>query len=123
MADNITNSNVVTDESAITTMARASKKLATMLASAVDDLTTLEVRTYTSEDLEQSTLLKLRAKTTIKLDGDVDIVIPQRKGEDAPPQVDENLWTIHNQIVDIAQTKRTEFIKTIAEVANILLKK
>ncbi|GEM_PF-2899561 len=136
MTDIVTNTNVhsmevippVNDSTdVVRTINQASKKLAVMLANVVDDLTTLEVRTYTSEDLENSTVSKLRAKTTIKLDGDIDIMIPERKravadneegGSDL--EVDEKLWAIHNKMVDIAQTKRVQFIKTIAEVAYIL---
>lgn len=101
-----------------------SKKLMETLNNVVEDMSTLEVQTYTSKDLERSSLVKLRAKTSIRLDGDVDTIIPERPAEEGAlgTEIDEKVWAIHKEMVDMAQDKRVAFIQAIAEVARALVK-
>jgi hypothetical protein len=107
------------------------KKLADSLAKFADNISTLEVVTYTSDRLEDvtsnvgdSSPLKRftnaspRAWTRISLDGDTVICVPTEAGE-----IDQSLWEIHVTTVQQAQTNRTEMIKAAAEVIASLLPK
>ncbi len=100
----------------------AQKKLSETLKSfmervggAINEAATLKVKTYVSSDIEgvkvnaQGNLegdLRLRAMTTIDLDGDVVAVIPMR-----PEGMDETLWAAHVDMVKQAQANRTELVK------------
>jgi hypothetical protein len=105
------------------TLNEMSQKLANMLRNVVEDLSTLEVKTYTSKDLERSSLVKLRAKTEIRLDGDVSVVIPAAEGAEGQTELDQKVWDIHKEMVEMAQDKRIAFIQAIAQVAGSLAKK
>jgi len=92
------------------------KKLMDTLNQVVDDLTSLEVKTYVSRDMEEVkydaktrdfTNAELRAMTRIQLDGDTLNVVPERSGE-----IDEKLWAIHESMVNQAQSSRAEMLKT-----------
>lgn len=91
-------------------------KLGQTLSDLATDLTTLEVRTYTSSDIAEVASGKreinevgdLRAWTRIALDGDTDVCVPTRKGK-----VDEAVWTVHKAMVEQAQQHRTEMLKTL----------
>jgi len=115
-----------------------SQKLVDILTTAVDDLTSQEVLTYTSEDLKKvsydskthkfSEEARLQAMTRISLDGDLLILIPERKrtaqeGDETRTEIeiDERLWAIHREMVDLAQTSKTAFVKALAETVSILL--
>ncbi|MDM8520383.1 hypothetical protein QUF64_10075 [Anaerolineales bacterium HSG6] len=104
------------------TIQEMSQKLATMLRDVVNDMSKLEIKTYTSKDLERSSLVKLRATTEIHLDGDVSVTIPEAEGADGQTQIDDKVWTIHKEMVEMAQDKRVEFIKALGQVAGSLLK-
>jgi hypothetical protein len=115
-----------------------SRKLVDILTTAIDDLTSQEVLTYTSEDLKKvsydskthkfSQEASLQAMTRISLDGDLLILIPERKraaqeGDETRTEIeiDERLWAIHREMVDLAQTSKTAFVKALAETVSILL--
>ncbi len=110
------------------------RKMAELMSDTVEDLTSLEVSTYTSDDIEKSEYdsktgkfsegARLRAHTRIELDGDMVNLIPERKKSDGEsrPEIDEQLWGIHREMVDLAQTNRTAFIKALAEAAGSLIK-
>lgn len=115
-----------------------SEKLAGMLSAAVDDLTNLEVHTYTSDNLAKvrynsethrfSDEAKLKALTRISLDGDMLNLIPERQPtteeeDDAHTEVeiDERLWAIHQEMVKLAQDNRVKFVNALAELASKLL--
>jgi hypothetical protein len=114
-----------------------SHKLADMLTRTVEDLSSLEIHTYTSDDLSQvhydpttrtfSTAAKLRALTRIALDGDLLNLIPERQSAAADGdsrtkvEIDEQLWTIHKEMVELAQNNRVKFVEALAELATKLL--
>jgi hypothetical protein len=115
-----------------------SRKLADMLHTAADDLTSLEVLTYTGDEMEKVTYdskthrfseaASLRAMTRVSLDGDLLNLVPQRKGKagegeegQVQVEIDDQLWTIHCELVDLAQKHRTEFVKAMSEVVGTLL--
>ncbi len=98
-------------------------QLAEALGKAAKEIATLEVETYTTEDLpavaggsgENATL---RALTRINFDGDIQLYVP----EGASGGVDEALWQIHADMVKEAQANRAEFLQAMAEMATNLLK-
>ena len=95
-------------------------KLGQSLKDAVDDAATLEVATYVSSDLSEANRKKLnetatlRAFTSIKLDGDIDLFVPETDG-----YINKDLLEIHFQMVQQAQTQRTEMLKTAMSLLDI----
>ena len=113
------------------------QRLMDMLTTAVDDLTSLEVQTFTANDLSQVTYenkkfsdeATLRAMTRIALDGDVVSLVPERKRSNADDEagqveveIDQQLWEIHREMVDLAQANKVAFVKALAEIAGTLVK-
>jgi len=115
-----------------------SRKLVDILTTAIDDLTSQEVLTYTSEDLKKVSYdskthklgdeARLQAMTRIALDGDLLILIPERKrtaqeGDETHTEIeiDERLWAIHREMVDLAQANKIAFVKALAETVGTLL--
>jgi hypothetical protein len=101
---------------------RFTDQLATALGKAASDIMTLEVKTYTTDDLDtvaQGTEggVKLSAFTRIAFDGDMEVYVPQEVGG-----VEQQLWEIHAQTVREAQANRAQFLGTMAEMATNLLK-
>lgn len=87
------------------------------LKQAVDDVTSLEVKTYVSDDLSavkynpaarEFAEAQLRAMTRINLDGDTLNVVPESGGE-----FDQALWQVHLSMVEQAQTSRAKMLETI----------
>ena len=109
-------------------LANTLQTLAARLATFVEDVTSLEVATFTSESIENTKYdlstktftggAQQRALTHISLDGDTKICVPIDAGE-----IDESLWAIHNQIVQQALANRTAMIKAAADVLTGLLPK
>ena len=103
-----------------------SVKLATALQKTIDDTTSLEVSTYSSDDMDGVTYsvtsgkfagtAKLRALTRSKLDGGTVICVPEKQGE-----VDDALWKIHTDTVQQAQAHRAELLKVMVSSATSLL--
>jgi hypothetical protein len=101
-------------------------ELARALGRAADDISSLEVTTYTSGDLESvkydyetkklAGQIKLRALTRVAFDGDTQICVPKKGSE-----IDEALWQIHLDMVKEAQTNRTQFLQAMAELATRLI--
>jgi hypothetical protein len=97
-------------------------RVSTILSQTVDDVTSLHVTTYVSDDLEgvawdRNTSrfggdVKKRAVTTMKLDGDTLVVVPRRSSD-----VDEELWKIHDATVAQAQAYRAEMMKAAVSAA------
>lgn len=83
------------------------------------DMVTLEVRTYTSEQIEAEDYkdgkftgdARQRALTRVSLDGDTQIVIPYNAGE-----LDEVVWEIHARAVEQAQANRAAILKAVGEL-------
>jgi len=124
-------------EDAVSSLKDVSKKVIEMLSRAVDDLSSLEVMTYTSDNLEAAVYQPdtktfsggacLRAYTRIEPDGDMVNLIPERtqtvgEGGEALTGVaiDEQLWRIHRVMVSQAQTNRVAFMKALSEAAGTL---
>jgi hypothetical protein len=84
---------------------------------------TLEVLTYTSDDMaavrkeDFEGTATLRAMTRIKPDGDIEVCVPSAEGE-----IDEALLAVHSDAVKRAQVNRTELIKAALEAVGGLLK-
>jgi len=98
-------------------------KLGQKISAVLDDMTTLDVRTYVIEGAKQidapagsSGNAQLRAHTQIKLDGDTIVCIPERDGE-----IDTALLEIHFRVVEQAQAARVELMKTIVHAAASLV--
>lgn len=89
------------------------------LGEAIDASKILEVRTYTSDDLEAvaaapsgepNPARKLRMFTRIGLGGDVEVTIPEREGV-----VDTGLSELHIEMVKQAQAARAELLAAVFE--------
>jgi hypothetical protein len=91
---------------------------------AADNLSSLEVTTFTSTDMEQvkydgrklSGPVKPRVLTRVAFDGDTQLCLPDRNDS-----VDEHLWHIHLEMVKEAQANRTQFLQAMAELATRLI--
>ncbi len=120
-----------------TSLKNVSGKLTDILSATVEDLTSLEVKTYTTDDIEGQKYdpksrkytgkARLRAQTRIALDGDIVHLVPERIIEDDEKkanviEIDDRLWNIHKEMVQMAQANRVNFVKTLAEVVGTLLK-
>ncbi|MCA9696159.1 MAG: hypothetical protein KC431_01455, partial [Myxococcales bacterium] len=97
--------------------AGALEKVTSTLGRVLEDATTLEVRTYVSANpglaaaADRQTLAQdgdLRAFTRIAIDGDMDVIIPQRDGA-----IDRELWELHLQLVKQAQEGRARTLEVI----------
>jgi hypothetical protein len=100
------------------------KSAAQAMAKLADEAATLEVLTYTSDDLTKvqrnniEGTANLRAITRITLGGDVEVCVPQKKDGG----VDEALWKVHSDMVQQAQTNRAALIKTVVDAMSSLVK-
>jgi hypothetical protein len=103
--------------------------LASKLNKFMDDISTLEVRTYTTPADQVPTDLSgdkiktegkavLRAYTTIELDGDTTVLAPT----DAAGEVNAAIWELHQTMVKQALENRATMIKTMGEAAASALK-
>ncbi|MBN1580023.1 MAG: hypothetical protein JXA89_04925 [Anaerolineae bacterium] len=93
-------------------------QLASALGQAASDMMRMEVKTFTTSDLDTLSEPRLRALTYIDFDGDMQVYVPER-GEGG---VNQELWEIHMQAVHEAQANRAQFFQTMAELATNLLK-
>ncbi len=97
------------------------QKLGDYLSAALDDATSLEVRTYVSEDIGTVTYEKgafggsarLRAVTRVNIDGDSLVCVPETSGE-----LDTSVWAVHLDMLRQAQDSRAELLKTIVSAAS-----
>lgn len=97
-------------------------KLMETLKQVMDDITSLEIKTYVSDDVSgakyekgEFTNAQLRAVTRISLDGDVLNVVPESGGE-----LDRALWEVHLAMVQQAQANRAEMLKTAVSLLGSL---
>jgi hypothetical protein len=103
--------------------ARLGQKLGDMLGAVVSDVTVLEVKTYTSDDLQvvaNGTSLpasgaRLRAYTRCELDGDIESCVPVT----STGAIHEPLWALHVELVKQAQTHRAELLKTVLSLFSL----
>ncbi len=107
--------------------------LAAKAESFINDITTLEVRTFTSpsdqftslaagginlEDPIDSSKMQLRAYTKINFDSDTIICLPV----DQNNQVDRSVWDMHQTMVDQALKSRQEMLSSMGEALSSALK-
>jgi hypothetical protein len=107
--------------------------LAQKVASFVEDISVLEVRTYTTPADQAEILLQgavdfteistegkiaLRAYTKVNFDGDTTVVAPT----DAVGEVNRSVWELHEATVQQAMANRNEMIKSIGDAASSALK-
>ncbi len=99
------------------------QRLGSFLAKTLDDVTTLEVDTWVSSDMDnvryqagEYSGASLRASTRVMVDGDTRLCVP--RGEDG--KIDKELWEIHQQAVREAQEARAQLIKTAVEAGKSL---
>jgi hypothetical protein len=92
----------------------------------LNEVSTLEVATYSSEDLSGVGFdtssghlvgaVRRRALTRMRLDGHTVAIVPEDNGK-----VDAEMWAIHCQLVERAQAQRAEMLKaSLAAVSNLL---
>ncbi|MBP8002016.1 MAG: hypothetical protein KA338_22395 [Chloroflexi bacterium] len=104
-------------------------RLGHTLKQAAEDVASLEVRTFVSDDVKGAGAkydhknkdpfgdsASLRAMTHISLDGDIDVLIPRRAND-----IDEQLWTIHKDMVEQALEHRTKMIELLTNAAASLI--
>jgi len=106
---------------------RFSDQLSKSLQKAIDETASLQVSTYTSDDLsgvqynpsskQFEGTAKLQALTRINLNGDTAVCLQEKDGT-----LDETLGKIHQAAVTQAQTHRTELLKLTVSTATDLLK-
>lgn len=97
----------------------ALETLGSKIVEFADDVSTLEVRTYVSERIEEVRpdgangfeFAQQRALTYIDFDGDTQVVVPVDAG-----QIDEALWKIHLQTVEQAQAHRQAMLRTVGDL-------
>ncbi len=101
-------------------------QLATSLGHAAEDIVTLDVKTYSTDDIARVAAAlethedypaTLRALTRVAFDGDLEVYVPEKSDRD----VDIALWEIHKSMVEEAQDSRSKFLATMAELATRLL--
>jgi hypothetical protein len=101
-------------------------ELAAALSKTAKEIATLEVKTFTTEDLDavsqagagEALHARLRALTRVAFNGNTEVYVPER----ASGQVDRELWQLHLEMVKQAQANRAQFLQAIAEMAANLIK-
>ncbi len=104
------------------------KSVAQAVQTALSDVASLRVVTYTSESLDQVDLdlnnknfsgpARMRAITHLSADGDTLLCLPEEDGE-----VDERIWAIHSEAVAHAQAYRADLIKSVLSATAGLIPK
>jgi len=102
------------------TLKSFAEQLTATLKQTIEDAAHLEIETYVAEDISaidyrngDFTGAELRAVTRMSLDGDTQVLVPQRDGGG----VDAELWAIHTSMVAQAQANRAEMIRAISQAA------
>lgn len=98
-------------------LARLGQKVADVLGNVLGDAAVLEVRTYTSQDLQAvagaeslpASGARLRAYTRCALDGDTTGCVPVT----ADGAIDDRLWALHVGMVEQAQAHRRELLALV----------
>jgi hypothetical protein len=108
------------------------KDLAKKVNSFIQDVSELEVRTYSTPIDQAETFVKgqadfaeiltegqvsLRAYTTVSFDGDTTVWVPT----DVTGQINKPLWDLHQAIVEQAMANRTRMIETMGKAASSAL--
>ena len=93
------------------------------VAQAAKETATLEIVTYTSDEMANvkkekvSDTAKLRALTRISATGDIELYVPQKDGA-----VDQALWAVHSEMVRQAQANRAELLKSVVQAVSGVVK-
>jgi hypothetical protein len=94
----------------------AAQKIGAWLADSFQNVTTVKVATYVSDQMNEVHLVdgalaggQLRAITIASLDGNTVVCVPEQDGK-----VDDALWKIHSEIVDKALKNRVEMLRAAA---------
>jgi hypothetical protein len=102
--------------STATSLQEAAQKIGAWLSQSFENVTSVRVSTYVSEDLDAVkyadgafTGAKLRAMTVASLDGSTVVCVPETNG-----QVDAALWKIHSDALEKALANRIELLRTAA---------
>jgi hypothetical protein len=110
-------------KSAATSLQDAAKKIGDWLAETFENVTSVHVSTYVSDDLSKAKYengvfsgATLRAVTIANLDGNTLLCVPENNGT-----VDDALWKIHSDVFDKALANRIELLKTAAATAASLV--
>lgn len=100
------------------------RKMGEFLSKTLDDVTTLEVDTWVSTDLDQVSYqggkyvgASLRASTRVLVDGDTKLCVP--RGKDG--KVDTELWELHKEAVREAREARSQLVRTTIDAAKGLV--
>ena len=106
--------------------------LGTKVESFIEDVSELEVRTFTTPADQAETFVKgqadfaeiltegkasLRAYTGVSFDGDTTVWVPT----DASGAVDREVWGLHQSIVEQAMANRTKMIEAVGKAAKATL--
>jgi hypothetical protein len=104
------------------------QKLAERVERFANDLSTLEVRTYTTPHDQVEVLLQedpdigqiategkvaLRAYTQIGFDSDTTICLPLNEAG----EIDRSVWEMHQAMVNLAMTNRATMLRAVSEAA------
>jgi hypothetical protein len=98
------------------------KNAAEAVARAAKEAVTLQIVTYTSDDMSQVSPKNLekgaqpRAITRISPDGDITVCVPQKDGE-----IDKELWELHSEVVQQAQDNRNAMLKIVVDAVSGLV--
>ena len=108
-------------ENLVNALETLANRLGDAIQDAVSDVSSLEVRTFVSEDLDATgpdglPSGQLRAYTRIEFDGDTVVYVPLRRSA-----VNERLWQIHLDAVRQAQANRNEMLKAAVDAAAAIL--
>ena len=105
-----------------------SEELADKVERFIQDISVLEVRTYTTPADQSSFLMKekadfgeiatqgkvtLRAYTQIGFDGDTTVCLPTNEAG----EVDRSVWSMHQTMVNQAMGNRAEMLRVIGDAA------
>jgi hypothetical protein len=107
-------------------MQAAADQLAGAIGHLARDVATLQVVTYSSEDLDAVDFddstggfvgpARRRAMTRVRLDGQTTAIVPERDGT-----VEHEFWAVHCQLVEQAQSQRAKLLESaVAGVAGLL---
>ena len=98
-------------------LARLGNRVGELLGEVLTDAAVLEVKTYTSPDLQalaagrpvRDSGARLRAYTRCKLDGDTEACVPTTE----TGAIDQAMWALHLELVKQAQDHRAELLRTV----------
>lgn len=104
------------------------EELNILLKEWIDDIRSMDIVTATADDLtvkidpKKADLLsdlpqdiKINARTTIQLDGDLIVLLPKKQGTQDEPQIDNDMLQIHKENVDFALKNLTNNMKIITD--------